>query len=310
MPSVSIIVRALNEAAHLPALLEGIAAGTRRPDQVVLVDSGSSDDTVAIAKAHGVDVVHIAPEEFSFGRALNLGCEHAVCEVLVFVSAHVYPFDEHWLERLIEPFGDGASLSYGRQIGDHRTQFSESEILRCWFPKTSDPDQRNPFCNNANCAVRRTVWEQLRYDEVLTGLEDLDWATRALVAGHHLVYQADAVVVHVHQETFGQTCNRYRREAIAHQRIGSGVRIGVIEASWLFFVNVGRDYVAALAKRCLVANLIGIPRFRLAQFWGSWTGSRQRAEVDADLKRRFYYPRGLPSWSMRGGGDQSVDERQ
>ena len=310
MPSVSVIIRALNEAEHLPALLEGIAMGTHRPEQVVLVDSGSSDDTVTIAKEHGVEIVDIVPEQFSFGRALNLGCEHATSEVLVFASAHVYPLDKHWLEHLIEPLEAGASLSYGRQTGDHRTQFSESQVLRKWFPEDSVEDQRNPFCNNANCAVLRSVWEHLRYDETLTGLEDLDWATRAQAAGHKLSYRADAAVVHVHEERFRQTLNRYRREAIAHQRIGSGVRLGVFEAVWLFFGNVGRDYIAAVASRCFTANLLGIPRFRLAQFWGSWTGSRQSGEVDVDLKRRFYYPRGLPSKPTWGRKDASVVDRE
>ncbi len=310
MSTVSVVIRALNEAEHLPALLEGIAAGTRRPEQVVLVDSGSSDDTVAIAEAHGAKIACIAPEQFSFGRALNLGCSHATGEVLVFVSAHVYPLDEHWLERLVQPFDEGVALSYGRQTGDHRTQFSESQVLRRWFPEDSDDDQRNPFCNNANCAVLRSAWERLRYDETLTGLEDLDWATRAQAAGHRLAYQADAVVVHVHEERFRQTLNRYRREAIAHQRIGSGVYLGVLEAAWLFFGNVARDYIAAVASRCFTTNLLGIPRFRLAQFWGSWTGSRQRGEVDADLKRRFYYPRGLPSRSTWDGTDTSVVDRR
>jgi glycosyltransferase involved in cell wall biosynthesis len=294
MPTVSIVIRALNEAAHLPALFAGIARGTRQPDQLVLVDSGSMDDTVAIALAHGAEVVRIDPERFSFGRALNLGCRHASGEVLVFVSAHVYPLDEHWLERLVEPFDGDAALSYGRQIGDHRTQFSEWEIMRRWFPAGSDQDQRHPFCNNANCAIRRSIWEELPYDESLTGLEDLDWATRALAAGQRLVYQADAEVAHVHEETFRQTINRYRREAMAHQQMASGVRLGAVEACWLFGVNVLRDYLAALARHRFFRNIVPIARFRFAQFWGSWRGSTGRGDIDPDLKRRFYYPRGFP----------------
>ncbi len=43
----SISIRALNEAAHLPRLFDGIARQTRKPDEIVLVDSGSMDDSVA-----------------------------------------------------------------------------------------------------------------------------------------------------------------------------------------------------------------------------------------------------------------------
>lgn len=296
MPTVSIVIRALNEAEHLPDLFAGIERGTLQPDQVVLVDSGSTDESVAIARSHGADIVHIEPERFSFGRALNLGCRHAYGEVLVFVSAHVYPLDDRWLERLVEPFSlhPETALSYGRQIGDHRTQFSEWEIMRRWFPAESVDDQQHPFCNNANCAIRRTVWEQLPYDETLTGLEDLEWARRALASGHRLVYRADAEIAHVHEETFRRTVNRYRRESMAHRQMGSGVRLGAVEACWLFAVNVVRDYLAAIARRRFLGHAIAIPRFRLAQFWGSWRGSRRHGENDPELKRRFYYPRGFP----------------
>ena len=156
---------------------------------MILVDSGSIDDTVAIAQAHGAEVVHISPAEFSFGRALNLGCAAASGDILVIVSAHVYPLDEKWLDLLVAPFErPEVGLVYGGQTGDSRSHFSELELLRTWFPDVSDDDQQTPFCNNANCAVRAEAWRALPYDETLTGLEDLDWAKRALAAGWKLVY--------------------------------------------------------------------------------------------------------------------------
>ena len=158
--NTSIVIRALNEAEHLPELFTGIGKQTLQPDQIVLVDSGSTDDTVPIAEAHGADIVHIEPAEFSFGRSLNRGCAASTGDLLVFVSAHVYPLDDHWLEHLVEPFdSDEVVLSYGRQTGDERSKFSELQLMRQWYPDTSDPDQSTPFCNNANCAVRRSEWE-------------------------------------------------------------------------------------------------------------------------------------------------------
>ncbi len=294
MPTVSIVIRALNEAVHLPALFEGIETQSIQPDEIVLVDSGSTDDTVAIAEKVGVHVVDIRPEDFSFGRSLNVGCEAALGDLLVFVSAHVYPVDDRWLANLVEPFAHpDVALVYGRQTGDDRSTFSEVEVMRRWFPERSDPDQSEPFCNNANCAVRRSVWEGVRYDETLTGLEDLDWARRAQAAGHRLVYRADAAVVHVHEESWHQTVNRYRREAIAHRRIFEDQGMGAAEAFGLFLATTGRDYLAAVPRRRLRANVGAIPRFRAAQFYGTWQGFRHRGKVTRDLKRRFYYPKGL-----------------
>lgn len=292
----SIVIRALNEADHLPLLFTGLLRQSRQPDEVVFVDSGSTDDSVAIAKAHGAKIVHIDPADFSFGRALNLGCDNAKGDILVFVSAHVYPSDEFWLERLLQPFEihDDVVLVYGHQTGDERNHFSELQLMRRWFPDQSDHDQKTPFCNNANCAVRATTWAKAPYDEDLTGLEDMDWAKRALARGERLWYEASASIVHVHEETFDRTTNRYRREAIAHRAIFNDQRLGAIEALGLFVANVLRDYLAAVPRRKLWGNVASIPRFRFAQFYGTWQGFRDESSSSAgSLKRRFYYPKGF-----------------
>lgn len=296
MSTVSIVIRALNEAEHLPALFSGLLRQSRRPDQVILVDSGSIDDSVAIAQAHGAEIVHIAPDEFSFGRALNLGCRDASGDILVFVSAHVYPLDEKWLDLMVAPFErPDIGLVYGSQTGDARSHFSELELLSRWFPPAGDDDQQTPFCSNANCAVRATAWADLPYDESLTGLEDIDWAKRALAAGWRIAYEAEACIAHVHSEPFDMTRNRFRREAIAHRRIFHDQHMTMLGAIGLFLLSIGRDYLAALGSRCLASNVLSIPRFRAAQYLGTWEGFRHRGDVSNSLRRRFYYPKGFTS---------------
>ena len=293
-PTSTIVIRALNEAEHLPALFSGLLRQTIQPDQVILVDSGSTDDSIAIAEAHGARIVHIQPEDFSFGRALNLGCSAASGDILLFLSAHVYPLDEFWLENMLRPFGSEEIVSvYGRQTGDHRSHFSEIQLMRQWFPERSIDVQSHPFCNNANCAVRRTWWERLPYNEELTGLEDLDWASRAMAEGGKLSYRADAIIAHVHEERWGRTRNRYRREAIAMQRISPNQGIGARSAIWLCLANIVRDYIAAVPRRCLLRNLLSIPAFRTAQYVGAWEGFRTKGDVSTELRRRFYYPKAI-----------------
>ena len=104
----------------------------------------------------------IAPEHFSFGHALNVGIEaRRAAELRVFASAHVYPVYDTWIERLIEPFEDrSVALTYGRQQGGAAGRFSEQRLLSHWFPEQSARRQRHPFCNNANAAIRRSMWEQ------------------------------------------------------------------------------------------------------------------------------------------------------
>lgn len=269
----------------------GLANQSCVPDEIVVVDSGSTDATLDIASQFPVTILSLPKEQFSFGRSLNFGLEHSSCDVAVIASAHVYPLYENWIAELVAPFSDNSvALVYGHQQGDELTKFSEHQILRNWFPDVSVAVQEHPFCNNANAAVRRDIWENLKYDETLTGLEDLDWAKRAIKQGFHLAYAAQATIVHVHDETWIQILNRYRREAIAHKQIYGDQTMGALEAVGLAALNSLDDYYCAFKSGVLGQNWRSIPEFRLAQFIGTYQGFRQRGPVSATLKRRFYYP--------------------
>ena len=290
-PAVSIVIRCFDEEKHIGRLLAGIHAQTVAAE-VIVVDSGSSDRTVDIARGFAVRVVEIAPSDFSFGRALNRGCQEAQGDILVFISAHCYPTHEDWLERLVAPFSDSkVACSYGKQRGNNKTRFSEKRLFEQWFPDTPDPDQAHPFCNNANCAVRRTVWAHQSYDEELTGLEDLHWSKRALDAGHSLVYVPEAEIVHVHEESPARIYNRYRREAIAFKRIFPQEGFGFRDFFRLLKASLWSDLAVARAQRALLVNVSGIVVFRVLQYWGTLRGFEQDGPVTSDLKRRFYYPR-------------------
>jgi glycosyltransferase involved in cell wall biosynthesis len=288
---VSAVIRAYNEAKHIGRLLEGLAQQTVTPDEIIVVDSGSTDKTVAISEAAGCSIVHIAKNEFSFGRALNRGCAVATGEVLLFASAHVYPVYNTYVEHLVSAFDrEGVAIAYGRQVGDVRTKFSESRVMLKWFPTENIWDQGHPFSNNANAAVSRSAWQDNPYDETLTGLEDLDFAKKAIGNGCKIAYVADAPVVHVHEESWSVTRNRYRREAMAYARIVDGSDMSLRGALSLALSNIVGDYKDAFSARRLKDNMLSIPLFRSAQFIGAWEGFRAPDHMSAQLRERFYYP--------------------
>ena len=293
MKRISMVIRCLDEEEHIGRLLAGIGRQTLQPFEIIIVDSGSTDATLEVASHFPVRVLSIESELFSFGRSLNLGCEAALGNIIVIASAHVYPVYETWLEELVAGLDDPeVALAYGRQQGDASTRYSEQQIMQKWFPARSSARQEYPFCNNANAAVRKDVWQRFPYNEGLTGLEDLDWAKRVVDAGYHISYVAEAPVAHVHRESWRQIINRYRREAIAQKSIYSEAGIGLTATIALAGLNIGMDYYHAAHERVLFRNLAAIPAFRIAQFWGTYRGFAQRGPVPSLLKRRFYYPNG------------------
>ncbi len=290
----SLVIRAYNEAAHLPRLFYGIAQQTVDEVEVILVDSGSTDDTVAIAEAHGAKIVHIRPQDFTFGRSLNLGIAAASHELVVIASAHVYPVYPDWLEQLLRPFADERiAVTYGKQRGPATAKFSEQQVFRRWFPDVSNLRQTHPFCNNANAAIRRSLWQQHPYDETLTGLEDLAWAKWAMEQGYAVAYVAEAEIIHVHNETPRGVFNRYRREAIAFKRIFPDETFGFWQALWLAGRNILTDLWHAAGEGALAAHWRTIFWFRWMQFWGTYRGYQQAGPLTWQLRQTFYYPRGL-----------------
>jgi glycosyltransferase involved in cell wall biosynthesis len=293
-PYCSIVIRAYNEGQHIGRLLEGIRQQTVQDVEVILVDSGSTDDTLLVARRYPVNVVCIRPQDFTFGYSLNRGIAAANANRVVIASAHVYPVYPDWLECLLAPFADPqVGLTYGRQRGDARTKFSEGQVFERWFPAQSQSRQYHPFCNNANAAIRRELWQQHPYDETLPGLEDLAWANWMMAHGHALSYVAEAEIVHVHEETPRGVYNRYRREAMAFKRIFPQERFHLWNFIGLFLSNTFSDSFHAAQQKKLAVSLGSILWFRFMQFYGTYRGYRQSGPLTWQLRQTFYYPRGI-----------------
>jgi glycosyltransferase involved in cell wall biosynthesis len=292
MMNCSLVIRAYNESIHLPRLLEGISHQTIKDVEIILVDSGSMDSTVSIAESFGARVVRIPPDEFTFGRSLNFGVRAARREFIVIASAHIYPVYPDWLETLLRPFEDErVALTYGKQRGPGPAKFSEQQIFHQWYPDLSRSDQETAFCNNANAAIRKSLWEKNPYDETLTGLEDLAWAKRTKEQGYAIACVAEAEVVHVHQETPRGVFNRYRREAMAFKRIHPEAHFNLYDFVRLTATNILSDLYHAARERVLWKNIASIFWFRFMQFHGTRIGYRESGLLTPQLRETFYYAR-------------------
>lgn len=293
-PRCSIVIRAYNEEQHIGRLLAGISQQTMTDREIILVDSGSTDATLAIASQYPVEVVHISPEEFTFGRSLNRGVAAASGEFIVVTSAHCYPVYPDWLERLLEPFADPqVAASYGKQRGGETNQYSEHQWFKQYFPEVSTPRQGNPYSHNANAAIRRSLWAQHPYGEHLTGLEDLAWSSWAFEHGHAISYVAEAEIIHLHDEGPKQVYNRYRREAVAMKQVLPESRFHLRHFLRLWLSTTFSDLIQARRERVFWREVWSILWFRLTQYWGTFQGYRYSGRIDAKLHQRFYYPPGI-----------------
>lgn len=274
-PSLSIIIRTLNEEKFLPECLKKIREQHHIGCvEIIVVDSGSTDNTINIAKGYGAKVIKISKSEFTFGRSLNLGCAVSSSDILVLLSAHCIPFDDDWLHNLVTPIIEGKSeYVYGKQIPREKvTKFSEGMVFKKYYPKHSSIPQDGYFCNNANSAILRATWERFHFNEKLTGLEDVDLAKRLLADGGSVSYVSSSIVEHIHEENWLRIKLRYEREAAALVEIEPSLKLNFRHALRLFLLSILIDFKFLDLRSS--SNVIEIIFYRACQYYGSFKGGK------------------------------------
>lgn len=291
---VSIIIRTFNEAAHFDTLLNAIEMQQTEglSYEVLIVDSGSTDETLEIAQNHGCHICHITREAFSFGRSLNIGCEAAQGNILVIISGHCVPVGAHWLQKICKPLIDGqADYVYGRQIGSITSYFSECCLFGRHYPEQSSIPQDGYFVNNANSALKRDVYEAYHFSEELPGLEDMEFARHLVKDGGTVGYIADASVIHHHNESWQQVRCRFEREAIALRDIMPQVHVDLYDTLRFFISSLWQDWGRAWSAGIWQTKAREIVQYRWNQYLGAYLGNHDHRKLSQEEKERYFFPK-------------------
>ena len=212
-PRISVIVRTRDEASSLGRCLELLAAQRTAGAalETIVVDSGSQDDTIPIARACGARVLTIPPEAFTFGGSLNLGAANARGEVLVALSAHAFPVDDGWLERFLDAVSvPCVACASGDRYGP------DGESLRRAVRQDADLARRQPAWgySNAAGAFHASLWRRRPFRSDLPGCEDKEWSWHWLQRGYLSVIDPGLVIEHDHtHDPLTSIYRRARREA-------------------------------------------------------------------------------------------------
>lgn len=200
------LIRTLNEAKFLRHTLERIfGQGHSGEDfniDVTVVDSGSTDQTLQIAEEFGCKVVVVPQEEWSWGKALNIGFENCQAEFVGIISAHCYLIGDSFVVKAVSLMREhGLDALYGRQVAISGMDVFEEYELNAWYPKEglrkltlSDLGG----VSNACCIMRRSAWQNLPFDEEAQSMEDGIWAVNALRAGRTIAYSSEIELYHSH----------------------------------------------------------------------------------------------------------------
>lgn len=231
MVQASILLLTKNEARNIGACLEAIyAQETPGAFEVVVVDSGSTDETTEIVRRYPVRLEKIPAEEFHHARTRNFAAQLARGQFLVYLVADALPASGEWLEALLGNFADArVAAVYGRHMPKAGSSLEREDTLDALYGKerlVKDPvhgqemGYRYFHFSTVNAAIRKEVWEKTRFPEELKCFEDLGIAKRILDSGGQIVYEPRAAVFHSHNHTETSLFKRYFDAGVIWKQLG------------------------------------------------------------------------------------------
>jgi rhamnosyltransferase len=220
MAEFSILILTKNAGPDLECLLQALydQKGVA-PFDVIAVDSGSTDGTLDLLRRFPVRLEQIPAESFHHARTRNFAASLASGNILIFLSQDAIPASDTWLSTMISNFDDaGVGAVYGRQLPKPGSSVERQDALDAVYGErkvVKDPAYRNGLgykffhFSDVNAAIRRSVWNAVRFPEDLRVFEDLGIAKRILDGGWKIVYEPKSPVFHSHNHTTVGLFKRY-----------------------------------------------------------------------------------------------------
>lgn len=220
---VSLVVTVLNEGASIAGLLASIAAQTRPPDEVVIVDGGSTDATVAVVEGWRdrlpLRLVRLPGANISAGRNAGIAAAHGAIIAVTDAGVRLAP---EWLGHLVAPFAgaDAPDVVGGFFLPDPQTPF-EVAMGATVLPALADIDPATFLPSSRSIAFRRAAWERAGgYPEWLDYCEDLVFDLRLREAGLRFAFAPGAVAYFRPRGTWRSFWHQYFRYARGDGKAG------------------------------------------------------------------------------------------
>ncbi len=214
--SITVIIPTYRPDARLPELVRRLAVQTRKPEEILIVNTLSDTGEKYLKKAATADgtvrIIHIPKAEFDHGGTRDMAAQMVSSPLMCFMTMDAVPADRHLLEELAGAFEEpGTACAYARQLPAEDAGLIEKYTRSFSYPARSrrkgkeDLEElgvRTFFCSNVCAMYRRDLYMELGGFPVRAIFnEDMIYAGRAVLAGYHVAYRAEARVVHSHNYT-------------------------------------------------------------------------------------------------------------
>jgi len=220
-PRVALIIPVRNGEPHMARMLPALRAQSLQPDELLIIDSASSDGSVARWREYGARVVEIDPRDFNHGGTRRLAAGLVDADVLIYMTQDAIPVPPNALQALVDGVyaADDVGVAYGRQLPHPEAGVLARHARAFNYPPQGRIKRRSDaaelgiktcFSSDAFCAYRADLLAAIGgFPQDVIGTEDTHVAARMLLAGHAVNYVAAAEAWHSHDYTIVEELKRY-----------------------------------------------------------------------------------------------------
>jgi len=225
---ISVIIPTRNAESQIGNLLSTIKSQSI-PCEIIIIDSSSTDKTVAVSESYGARVIPIKKEDFNHGGTRNVAAFKSNGDIIVFMTQDTLPVDKNCIENLTKPLGqDNIAASYGRQIAYDNAKPTEKFARNFNYPETAAIKSAESiehsgiktfFFSNAFSAIRKPEFKVLGgFPEDVLMFEDMLFAAKLVFKGFSIAYVPDAKVIHSHDLSFSGQFERYFQAGVSFRK--------------------------------------------------------------------------------------------
>lgn len=240
---VSIVIRNKNEAHLLESTLKILREVYAQDiDEIIVVDNKSTDQSVDVAKSYNCKIITI--EDFTYGKAINLGIENTKNNLVLLLSSHAVPVGNSFFINSVKEFTSNSKLAGMRYINSY------SNYVRASKNDFSIEDGLN-FGLMAACAmINKKVWRDYKFDEKLVFSEDKEWSVRVLNDGYQIKDFNETFFYSIKRNE-KNNLNRWKNETIAHYQLHQLEYSSLLKIIAVFFKKIALDIPKNCAKNVI-----------------------------------------------------------
>ena len=237
---ISVVIPTYKPDKMLGEIVRRLMNQTEKPDRLLIINSCSKEEAETGNKLidtlvseygdRGMEVKNIPVSEFDHGGTRHMAMEMCHTEYVLFMTQDAMPKDKHLLERMKAALekDDKAAAVYARQLPDDKCNPIERYTREFNYPEESSVKTKADleklgiktyFLSDACTMYRKSIYEEVGgFPRQTVFAEDMIYASKAIENDKHIIYEAQAMVIHSHNYTAIQEYRRNFDVGLTHRK--------------------------------------------------------------------------------------------